>query len=885
LIGESLQHYRIVKQLGRGGMGEVYLAEDTKLNRQVALKVLTAEVADNPEYRSRFKREAQAIAALNHPNIVTIHAVEESDGVLFLVMELVKGQPLTAAIPRDGLSLPRLLDIAIPLADAVSAAHRVGILHRDLKPENVMIDEDGGIKVLDFGLAKQADEGTSDQQATVAFPDQQLTGEGRILGTVAYMSPEQAEGRPVDVRSDVFSLGTMLYEMSTGQRPFSGDTPVSTVTSIMRDDPAPVSSLNGTLPRELSRVTRRCLAKNPDRRYESATGLRNDLLDLRDELASGELTAPTPLASRSRGRSPLPWIALGILVASAGWAIVHFTGGDSGDPAELAQFSNMQASRLTRTGSTRGATISPDGRYVAHVEEAAGLQSLWVTQISTQSSVEVVPGSSEPLSSPTYSPDGDFLYYAAGDGIKAHIYRKPSVGGAARRLPTGALVGVSDLCLSPDGDRIAYTSDDEGTKYTANTLKVCDIDGQEAVTLLAASEESGIIFLGPVSWSPDGRNIATVGILKDEGGLEPRILIVPAEGGPHQMLDPGWDAFYDLCWTSDGSGILVTAILEDSGEGSRQILRVSYPDGVVQQITRDTNPYSALSITADGSTICATQGTSIAHLWLVEMENPGATTQLTSGNREDGQGGVTWLDDETILYSGEVSGSSELWTLDLDDGSVRRLTENDFFDFSPVAIDAQNYLFVSNRSGPINVWKGNLDGTPPTQLTFGSIDLAPTLARGADWFVYMTVFDQEPTRFWRASFGGGDATLLPFENLGGYAVVSPDGQWLAYAVVVGDDRFELQVAPVDGGEPVFRFDWTDRDWRRWSPDGKEISYMAEENGVENIWSQPLDGTAPYRVTNFDSGTIGVNWAPSPDGKRMVVSRGQESTDVVLLRAK
>jgi serine/threonine protein kinase len=885
LIGETLQHYKIVKQLGRGGMGEVYLAEDTKLNRQVALKVLTAEVADNPEYRSRFKREAQAIAALNHSNIVTIHAVEESEGKLFLVMELVKGQPLTAAIPRDGLSLPRLLDIAIPLADAVSAAHRVGILHRDLKPENVMIDEDGGIKVLDFGLAKQADEGTSDQQATVAFPDHQLTGEGRILGTVAYMSPEQAEGRPVDVRSDVFSLGTMIYEMSTGQRPFSGDTPVSTVTSIMRDDPAPVSSLNATLPRELSRVTRRCLAKNPDRRYESATGLRNDLLDLREELASGELTAPMMPHSRSRGRSPLQWVALGILAASSVWAIAHFTGGDAGDPAELAQFSNMQASRLTRTGSTGDATISPDGRYVAHVEETAGLQSLWVTQISTQSSVEVVSASSEPLSSPTYSPDGDFLYYAAGDIRSSNIYRKPSVGGASRRLPIEALVGFADLCLSPGGDRIAYTADEEGTTYSANSLKVRDIDGQEAVTLLAASEESGILFLGPLSWSPDGRNIATVGILNDEGDLEPRILIVPAEGGPHQVLDPSWDSFNDLCWTPDGSGILVSARLEDSGEDSRQILRVSYPDGAVQQVTRDTNPYSALSITADGRTICATQGTSIAHLWLVEMENSGATTQLTSGNREDGGEGVTWLDDETILYSSQASGSSELWTLDLDDGSVRRLTEDEFFDFGPAAIDRQNYLFVSNRSGTLNVWKGRLDGTPPVQLTFGSVDINPTLAPGADWFVYMTVFDQEPVRFWKASLGGGDATLLPFENLGGYPEVSPDGQWLAYSTLVGEDQSELHVAPVDGGEPVARFDWTDRSWRRWAPDGEEISYMIAESGVENIWSQPLDGGEPRQITRFDSGSIDSNWAPSPDGKRMVVSRGHESTDVVLLRVK
>jgi Tol biopolymer transport system component len=643
-----------------------------------------------------------------------------------------------------------------------------------------------------------------------------------------------------------------------------------------------VSSLNATLPRELARINRRCLAKNPDRRYESATGLRNDLLDLREQLASGELTAPL-LPSRPRGRSPFLWIALGILLAGSAWAIAHFTGGNAGEPAELAQFSNMRASRLTTTGNTRDATISPDGRYVAHVEDGASLQGLWVTQVSTRSSVEVVPASSEQLSSPTYSPDGDLLYYIAGNQRSSHIYRMPSVGGASRRLPIEALEAPAGLCISPTGDRVAYTADAKGT-HNPNTLKVCGIDGQQPVTLLAASEENGILLLGPVSWSPDGRNIATGAILKGEGGLEPRILIVPAEDGPYQILDQTFDKFTRLCWTHDGSGILVSAILKGSGEDSRQVVRISYPDGKTQQVTRDTHPYADLSITSDGRTICATQVTSVAHLWLVDTENSEATTQLTSGNRNDGREGVTWLDDETLIYSSDASGSNELWALSLDDDSPRRLTEDEFNDFGPAAIDSQNYLFVSNRAGTINVWKGTLDGTQPVQLTFGSLELSPTLAHGADWFVYATILDQAP-RLWKASLDGGDASLLPFENLVGSPGVSPDGQYLAYSTLVGEDDVELRVAPIDGGEPVARFDWTGRRSPRWSSDGKEISYTVTEGGIDNIWSRPLDGGEPHQLTRFDSGSITSRWAHSPDGKRLVVSRRSQSTDVVLLRAQ
>ena len=251
-IGQTLGHYRILRQLGAGGMGEVYEAEDAKLSRRVALKILPAETARDPRRRDRFEREAKAVAALNHPNIVTIYSVEESGGTDFITMELVDGQTLRQILPRGGLPLVRLLNLAIPLTEAVAAAHQQGITHRDLKPENIVVTRDGKIKVLDFGLAKR-DEGVEEAGAASRLPTVVLTEEGRIVGTVAYMSPEQGDGKRVDPRSDVFSLGIILYEMSTGERPFKGGSTVSLLSSILKDNPPPVTEINPALPRDLAR--------------------------------------------------------------------------------------------------------------------------------------------------------------------------------------------------------------------------------------------------------------------------------------------------------------------------------------------------------------------------------------------------------------------------------------------------------------------------------------------------------------------------------------------------------------------------------------------------------------------------------------------------------
>jgi serine/threonine protein kinase/tetratricopeptide (TPR) repeat protein len=316
MIGRTLSHYKVLEKLGSGGMGEVYAAEDTKLGRKVALKILPPEMAAQAERRSRFEREAKAVAALDHPNIVTIHSVEESEGVHFYTMQLVKGKTLTELIPKHGLPLKKLFNIAIPLADAVSAAHEEGVIHRDLKPDNLMVGDDGRLRILDFGLAKLKPgfaEGASE------LPTQSATGEGRILGTVAYMSPEQAEGKKVDHRTDIFSIGVILYEMATGGRPFKGDTAASVISSILRDDPPEVDKLRDGLPHDLARIVRRCLEKDPARRFQSALDVRNELEDLEREHDSD--SHEIPRAPTAGDRSPkklwLGGVAVLALVAVA----------------------------------------------------------------------------------------------------------------------------------------------------------------------------------------------------------------------------------------------------------------------------------------------------------------------------------------------------------------------------------------------------------------------------------------------------------------------------------------------------------------------------------------------------------------------------------------
>ena len=375
MAGSMLGHYRVVSRLGAGGMGEVFAAEDTKLGRRVALKLLRPEMADDPERLQRFQREARAVAALNHPNIVTLYSVEETDGVQFLTMELVEGKTLADLIPKGGLPLDELLRLAGPLVEAVAFAHERGIVHRDLKPANVMLAADGRLKVLDFGLAKLKPQHSSTE--TTGLATQSLTQHHAVMGTAAYMSPEQAEGQPVDHRSDIFSLGVVLYEMACGQRPFGGDTAVSVISSVLKDTPPPVSGVNRAVPLALERVITRALAKDPAERYQRAAELGDDLEQVRDSTASVRVvTNIVRTITGSRWTRRVAVVALVAAAAAAGWSLVR--GRTPAAPSGRADQKTFDP------GVEQFPSLTPDGQFVVYAGQSAGNWDIYLLRTNGQ---------------------------------------------------------------------------------------------------------------------------------------------------------------------------------------------------------------------------------------------------------------------------------------------------------------------------------------------------------------------------------------------------------------------------------------------------------------------------------------------------------------------
>jgi Tol biopolymer transport system component len=551
MVGQTLSHYRILGPLGAGGMGEVFLAEDTKLGRQVALKVLAHESAHDPDRRARFEREARAVAALNHPGIVTLYSVEEDQGLLFITMELVEGTTLVDHIPSGGMPLDQLLKIAVPLTDAVGTAHQRGITHRDLKPANVMISDEGRVKVLDFGLAKQQSSETFQTQTAHA------TAEGKLLGTVAYMSPEQAQGRSVDQRSDIFSLGVVLFEMATGDRPFKGDSSVSVLSSVLRDTPPLVTDSRPGLPREMARIVKRCLAKDPEERYQSAKDLRNDLKTLKEDSDSGELarrsavgatpasgvtgavSTTTPAAAPTSRR--WIWGGLGAIIVVAGAMAVAVWAMALPPP-------RVTATRQITTDGVLKSRVVTDGARVYF-----GIKNLHAGTHEGSALAQVAASGGDTVELARTSPDildidaagTEFLVSnSAGTGEDGDLAIMPILGGSQR--PVGDLK-INNPVL--DGVGAAWTPDKSHIVYAkGHELRLARSDGTESRTLLTAP---GVPSAPRIS--PDGERLrySVIDPKTDTGSLWE----AAADGANPRPLLAGWGGAQNACcgsWTPDG---------------------------------------------------------------------------------------------------------------------------------------------------------------------------------------------------------------------------------------------------------------------------------------------------------------------------------------------
>jgi len=700
VVERKLAHYEIVQLLGKGGMGEVYVAEDTRLHRRVALKVLPEEMAADPERRGRFQREAQAVAALSHPNIVTVYSVEEAEGVHFITMELIKGKNLTEMLPREGFSTSRLLEIAIPLADAVSSAHRAGITHRDLKPDNIMIDDEGRLRVLDFGLAKLHDpmgpgEGSDLETATAR------TGEGRILGTVAYMSPEQAEGKPVDPRSDVFSLGTILYEMATGERPFRGDTSISTIGAILKDQPATVTELNPSLPRHLGRVIRRCLAKDPDRRYQTALDLRNELEELKAEIDSGELMAEP--ASAARQRRSLRWLvapaAVATLMIVAGIILVEKR--RSGSPRAVYIPRPITGS----IGQEMYLNWSPESVFMAYTLTREGSADVMIQPVAG-GEAQLLAGGPGTQTSPRWSPDGKYIAYVSSSEKGTPVLIAPRHGGAPRRLiDTNIRTLDLDKMSSSMGDRpwaadggsiLVSRADDSGR----TAIYVVDRDTGDALQLTFPSPGSTDLY---PSYSFDGERI----VFQRRRNGKGQLLIMAAAGGEPQVLLA--DEFDNISptWRPDNRHILFLS--DRRGTSGANVFEIDVEGGVPTQLTFETNQVFSLSVSADNR-VAYVPFWHDTFLFSVDVAS-GERRQLNAHSQSN-YGARFAPDGRSVIYHSTRTGNSEIWVCYLDGRPETQITDNDSWDLYPDwSPDGERMIFGSDREGSLfKLFIANSDG-------------------------------------------------------------------------------------------------------------------------------------------------------------------------------
>ena len=635
-------------------MGVVYKAEDTKLKREVAIKFLPRQIAVSDEERERFKLEAQAAAALNHNNIATVYEIHELEGEEFIVMEFIKGESLREKIAKGPLKLDEAVRIATEVADGLHEAHEHKIVHRDIKPANIMLTAKGQCKIMDFGLAKMA-------QATL------VTKEGTTLGTAAYMSPEQARGEKVDRRTDIFSLGVMLYEMLTGQLPFKGDYEQAITYSILNEDQEPITALRSGIPMEFERVVNKCLQKEPSARYQHADELLVDLQALQKTSESGLSSTQTTAVGtgfKPASTRKLPFLvgslAVLALLVVAVWKAFMVTQEDA------RPFQNMQISRLTRTGKSGFATISPDGNYVVHVLHDRGQSSLWVRQVATASNVQIVLPADVTFKGTTFSPDGNYIYYVMSDKVTlvSTLYRIPTLGGNPKKILSNI---ASSVALSPDGQQIAFVR--QFSSQGEESLMLANADGSALRKLTSRKEPEFFVnekYVGP-SWSPDGSLIACgAGIVSSEWRMG--VLLVSVEDGTQAWLLKPKRGFKTnrVVWTPDGKGLVFNAV-DTTSQSRYQLWYVTYPEAELHRVTNDLNSYetASLGLTTDGGTLVTVKVERTSNIWTIPDLDASRAVQLSfTAGTDEGILGVSFTANGQIAYCSLESGNPDIWIMD-----------------------------------------------------------------------------------------------------------------------------------------------------------------------------------------------------------------------------
>jgi serine/threonine protein kinase/Tol biopolymer transport system component len=942
VAGTRIGKYEVKELLGAGGMGEVYRAFDAELKRHVALKFIPADIASDPKRMRRFEQEALAASALNHPNIVTVYDIGQTEwGRRFFVTELVEGVTLREYVQSRRLKLGEVLDIAAQVASALVEAHGAGVVHRDIKPDNVMVRRDGYVKVLDFGLAKMTGKPSNyvdtqaDTQALVR------TDAGAVMGTVSYMSPEQAGGQEVDGRTDIWSLGVVLYELLTGRLPFKGKSASHTIVSILDDEPPPLTAYLPEAPESLQEVVSDALAKDREARFQTAKQMLAKLHRLKRRLdaggnldttispeaaaasgeASGRATALSPhgggstlagahttarsgdlfrtptspeeahaTAPGERRRRFGPFLLVGAFagLAVAAFAAYYFVVRPRmGASAPFAPLSSMKLTRVPASGATFWAAISPDGKYAARVVIEAGVQSLRLRQLSTTGERDLIPP--DPglnfSGAPTFSHDGAYVYYVAGKKgqLFRELFRVSLFGGAPQKLVYDVDSGVT---ISPDGKRLAFRRHLPQTRE--DTLVVTNEDGTGEQTLATYKVP---LHLDVPAWSPDGRRIAYYVSGTDAGGYYINLDAVSVGDRRVETISAArWRSVSALAWVADGSGLVITARDRPSLPNTPlQLWYVAYPGGEAQKITNDLNNYVGLSATADTRTLLVKQGRDTTNIWLAPGGDGARARQLTSSGINGG-GGVSWLPDGRVVYDSDASGNTDIWVMNPDGTAARQLTFDPNVDTVPAATPDGRYIFFrSNRGVGWSVWRMSPDGSNAREIV-SNVDNNQTMglqfSPDSRWLYYVSRDEKAQPAVWRVLVEGGQPEKIISEKIG-YIRLSPDGKtfFSTHMESVPDATAKIYFFNAEGGAPVREMELPPDmlDARDWSPDSQAIDYVVTREGAANLWRLPLaPGARPRQLTDWKSDQI-YRFSWSPGGRQLAAARGAATTDLVLIQ--
>jgi eukaryotic-like serine/threonine-protein kinase len=883
LATKTVLHYTLTRPLGSGGMGVVYEADDAKLGRKVALKFLPPELARDKPALDRFQREARAASALNHPNICTIYAIEEANGEYFIAMELLEGESLDCRIAANPPSLDGLLDIGVQVADALDAAHQRGIIHRDIKPANIFVTRDGRAKVLDFGVAKMVSRSDAATALGAGGNEAQLTGPGMAVGTIAYMSPEQARGDDIDARSDLFSLAAVLYEMSTGQPAFKGKTSAVIFQQILSGTPESPRDLNPALPFKVDDVILKGLEKDRDLRYQTAAELRGDLKRLKRDASAGKLTSTMPAAGsaarpissgsviaaevkRRKGLVSVGAIIFAGILTAAIYGVYKVVTQDSTAASRPAATANLDVTRVTTSGQATGcASISPDGKTVAYCDFGG---ELFAVQVATGSSVSL--GRNDGITA--FSLDGNYVYSSriTDEHPEGLLLEIPVFGGEPRRIITD-ITGIPGF--SPDGKQMAFLR--QFPKEDRVGLMIADATGGN-VRQIATSQPGAARFgKAGVAWSADGKWIsAAESLWPKEIGMRP--VVVDADTGEVHTVDTrSWIDVGRTAWLPNNR------LLFAASEGPNspfQFWIADFPGGAARRVTNETRGFGnySVGVTADGLTIVTVPWVITANLYETNTDASAPLVQWTSGVREDGET-IAVPSQGPVFFESSDGATTSVWSVDRPGARPRQLVQSMAGGVS-TPNDGRFVILESLADRQLVVMRVQPDGTDQRRLSKDNEAFAARASPDGRWLYFRT-----PQGLHRMPADGGAPTQVvkgPVNPLD----ISLDGKTL----LVFDESGQATAGPLatidaETGQVLAAFDVPGGDRVRFGRATDRLAYlMQDDKGIENLWERSIGGGPARQLTKFTTGRTS-NFAYSPDRKRLFLARGTRTGDVTLIR--